>query len=212
MASFGERFKQLRAEKNLTQTELAEKFYTKNSSISRYENDIQIPEIDTLRKFADFFNVSIDYLLGRTNIRDYMILGKKSWAGKYIDIPVISVIREDEPIYKTDNIVDYRSVPGNNLSKGDYFYLEVPDDSMERCRIMKGDSVLVKVQDEVDNGDMVVAIPNGKNTVIRKFYKSDRIVTLLADSFKSGYQPLIIDTRKMSVRIIGKVVQAVIHF
>lgn len=44
MATFGERFKQLRKEKNLTQEKLAEMFYTKKSSISRYENNLQIPE------------------------------------------------------------------------------------------------------------------------------------------------------------------------
>lgn len=70
MATFGERFKQLRLEKRLTQEKLAEMFETKKASISRYENDVNIPEIETLKKFADFFNVSIDYILGRTEIRN----------------------------------------------------------------------------------------------------------------------------------------------
>lgn len=67
MASFGDRLKQLRKESNLTQQELACKFYLNKSSISRYENGTQLPEHDLLEKIADYFNVSIDYLLGRTD-------------------------------------------------------------------------------------------------------------------------------------------------
>jgi len=69
MTTFGERFKELRKELGMTQEELATKFYTTKSSISRYENNENIPEINTLQSFADFFDVSVDYLLGRTDIR-----------------------------------------------------------------------------------------------------------------------------------------------
>lgn len=66
MSTFGERLKELRKNKNLTQQQLADLFYLNKSSISRYENNSQIPETDLLRKIADFFGVSVDYLLGRT--------------------------------------------------------------------------------------------------------------------------------------------------
>jgi len=69
MATFGERFKKLRKEKNYTQEELANKFHTTKSSISKYENNRSIPEVPTLEKYANFFNVSVDYLLGRTDQR-----------------------------------------------------------------------------------------------------------------------------------------------
>ncbi|WP_163195549.1 helix-turn-helix domain-containing protein [Clostridium thermarum] len=69
MTTFGTRFKQLRMERKLTQEKLAEMFYLNKSSISRYENDIQIPEMPTLEAFAEFFDVSVDYLLGKTDIR-----------------------------------------------------------------------------------------------------------------------------------------------
>lgn len=69
MATFGSRFKELRKEKKLTQEQLANQFFLNKSSISRYENNNQVPETDTLKKFADFFNVSTDYLLGRSDKR-----------------------------------------------------------------------------------------------------------------------------------------------
>lgn len=70
MPTFAERFKELRMEKHLTQQELANMFFLNKSSISRYEQGKQMPEIDLLQKFADFFGVSIDYLMGKTDIRN----------------------------------------------------------------------------------------------------------------------------------------------
>lgn len=70
MSSFGERLKELRKDFNLTQEQLANKFFLNKSSISRYENGTQLPEHDQLEKIADYFGVSIDYLLGRTNIKN----------------------------------------------------------------------------------------------------------------------------------------------
>ncbi|MBN1045516.1 MULTISPECIES: helix-turn-helix domain-containing protein [unclassified Clostridium] len=73
MPTFGERFKQLRIEKNLKQEELINDFNKKfhfsftKSAVSQYENDKRIPEIQALNAFADYFHVPVDYLLGRTD-------------------------------------------------------------------------------------------------------------------------------------------------
>lgn len=68
MATFGERLKELRKKKHLTQEQLGKAFYLNKSSISRYENDTQIPENELLQSIADYFDVSLDYLMGRTSI------------------------------------------------------------------------------------------------------------------------------------------------
>ena len=70
MNTFGERFKNERKKKMLTQDELAQKFLLQKSSISRYENNKQMPETDLLKKFSEFFGVSVDYLLSG-NDNDY---------------------------------------------------------------------------------------------------------------------------------------------
>ncbi|MDU1175662.1 MULTISPECIES: helix-turn-helix transcriptional regulator [Clostridia] len=69
--TFGGRLRTLREELNLTQTELAKKFNMSPPSISQYEKDIRSPDFTLLLKLADFFDVSTDYLLGRTNLRNY---------------------------------------------------------------------------------------------------------------------------------------------
>ncbi|WP_069651000.1 helix-turn-helix domain-containing protein [Caloranaerobacter ferrireducens] len=63
----GERIKKLRKEKNITQKELAKILNIQNSTLSQYENGINEPSDEIKIKIADFFNVSIDYLLGRTD-------------------------------------------------------------------------------------------------------------------------------------------------
>lgn len=68
MATFGERLKKLRTEKKITQQELATILNINKSSISRYEKDQQIPEIKLLETIADYFDISLDYLLGRSDI------------------------------------------------------------------------------------------------------------------------------------------------
>ena len=58
--------KELRAEKGLTQTELAKALGITRSRLSMYETGDREPDFETLELFADFFNVDVDYLLGRT--------------------------------------------------------------------------------------------------------------------------------------------------
>ena len=66
---FADRLRKLRAENKLKQEELAKKFNTSKAAISNYENDYRKPNMDLISDLADFFDVSVDYLLGKTNIR-----------------------------------------------------------------------------------------------------------------------------------------------
>ena len=61
------RLKELRTAKGISQLKLALDLNMNQNSISRYENGIRQADYATLIKFADYFNVSIDYLLGRTD-------------------------------------------------------------------------------------------------------------------------------------------------
>lgn len=70
----GGKLKQLRLEKGLTQMELSKIFNTSHATINRYEKGVNEPDSKTITKFADFFNVSTDYLLDRTDNRNEAIL------------------------------------------------------------------------------------------------------------------------------------------
>ena len=61
------RLKELRKQKGISQLKLALDLTMNQNSISRYENGERQADYQTLIKFADYFNVSIDYLLERTD-------------------------------------------------------------------------------------------------------------------------------------------------
>src|SRR5690554_6693798 len=64
---FGERLARLRKEKKLSQYELADRLNFSRGQIANYEQGQRQPDYETLQKLADFFDVSLDYLLGRTD-------------------------------------------------------------------------------------------------------------------------------------------------
>jgi transcriptional regulator with XRE-family HTH domain len=62
--TFGKRLRQLRENKQLSQLDLSKLLNIANSTLSLYEADKRFPEPEILKRIADFFGVSIDYLLG----------------------------------------------------------------------------------------------------------------------------------------------------
>ena len=64
------RLKELRNKANITQKELAEAINTSQQNIAFYEKGERKPKHDMVEKLANFFNVSIDYLLGKTDFPD----------------------------------------------------------------------------------------------------------------------------------------------
>lgn len=68
MKIFSLRLKELRIEAELTQQQLAEMLDVRQQSYARYENGSGEPNLDTVAKLAEIFNVSCDYLLGMSEI------------------------------------------------------------------------------------------------------------------------------------------------
>ncbi|MCL6479743.1 MAG: helix-turn-helix transcriptional regulator [Peptococcaceae bacterium] len=65
---FADRIKELRKENNIPMSKLAEALGLKSkAAISQFENGINLPSLDTLVALADFFDVSLDYLVGRSD-------------------------------------------------------------------------------------------------------------------------------------------------
>ncbi|SMB95552.1 Helix-turn-helix domain-containing protein [Desulfonispora thiosulfatigenes DSM 11270] len=75
MSTLGDKLRSLREDKNLKQIELAEKFKKHNfnitsAAISQYESNKRVPDTEMLAMYADLFNVSLDWLCGRTNVKN----------------------------------------------------------------------------------------------------------------------------------------------
>jgi transcriptional regulator with XRE-family HTH domain len=74
------RLKQLREENKLSQLDLANKLNMSQQAISAYEKGSREPDIDTIKKIAEYFNVSTDYLLCKSDIRNPEELKKVPFA------------------------------------------------------------------------------------------------------------------------------------
>ena len=71
MATFAQRIKQLRKEKSLKQQQLADQFSVKLRTYQGYEYGESYPDVAKLVAIADFFDVSLDYLMGRSEVREW---------------------------------------------------------------------------------------------------------------------------------------------
>lgn len=67
MADIGDRIKELRLANHMTQGELADKLQVTRSAVGMYEQGVRRPDFAHMDALADFFNVSLDYLMGKTD-------------------------------------------------------------------------------------------------------------------------------------------------
>ncbi len=78
--NFGERLRSLRSEKEYSLRKMAEELEISFSALGKYERNEHQPDFDTLKKIANYFNVSIDWLLGRTILRTHTLEQEKDLA------------------------------------------------------------------------------------------------------------------------------------
>ena len=78
---------------------------------------------------------------------------------------------------------------------------------MNAMRINEGDIVIVRRQEEVEQGEVAVVIVDGDDATVKRFYSSDTIVTLMPQSTNPEHKPQIYDLSKTSIRVLGKVVK-----
>lgn len=104
--TFGQRLANLREEKGIYQKELAAILSVSPSTVSNYENDVHFPDIEILCKLANYFDVSTDYLLVRTDYRHNLDtlnhkLSKDYTVGDFINTTL------ELPQKDVSNVVDY---------------------------------------------------------------------------------------------------------
>ncbi|MGN8913869.1 LexA family protein [Anaerofustis butyriciformans] len=191
---FGEKLRVLRKENNMTQVDLAKALDLDKSSIAKYESAGIIPSVDTLQKIASLFKVSIDYLLN-TQIYD---------INNIVNVEIIGTV-----VAGRDGIATYEflgvSQAININDKEEYKYLKVRGDSMSP-QIMEGDLALVRLQSDVDSGDLAVVIIDGEEGVIKKIQKTENSISLI--SFNPMYETRVFVGKDMEkIMIFGKVVK-----
>ncbi len=114
-------------------------------------------------------------------------------------IPVVGRVTAGQPILAEENVDEYIPIPDAMLGDGEHFILLVRGESMIQAGIMDGDYVVVRKQQEANNGDIVVAMIEDSATV-KRFYKEHGHFRLQPEN--PTMDPIYTD----EVTILGKVV------
>lgn len=206
----GNRIRSLREKQQISQLSLAEKLNVSNSTLSQYEGGQRIPSDDVKIRIAQFFNVSVDYLLGNSMLREehekYGL--NHTPRKKVIKVPVVGHIAAGIPIAAIENIEDFEDVivPAH-ADVSDYFCLEVRGDSMSP-RIKDKDIVVFKKTQDVDTGEIAAVLVNGEDATIKQIKKTDSGIVLMPTN--PAYEPKFYTFQEISelpVTILGKAVQ-----
>lgn len=99
----GQRLRELRKSKDLTQAQVAEGINCTPSAYNRYETGEREPSMETLAMLAEFFGVSLDYLYGKAPLSDSVLSDyEKVFIGKLRNVP--DSVKEDALIFLEINI------------------------------------------------------------------------------------------------------------
>ena len=217
MDSFGKTLKTLRNSRNISATKLSEDLNIHRGSLSNWETGRRTPDSEMLLKIANYFNVSVDYLLGNDtddtdlfNLKGDVRFLKKVKDNEMVKIPVLGAIRAGLPLYADENIIDYEYVHQEELMMGEEtFFLEVKGDSMINARIYEGDRVRIRKQNHLDNnGDIMAARVNGDEATLKRVYLQENGIALISENPK--YAPMFYPASEIEsgyVEIIGRAME-----
>lgn len=200
---FCDSLKELREEHHLSQRQLAEALGVAFSTIAMYEKGQREPNYETLENIADYFNVDMNYLLGKSTIKNSYIkeLNKSVLENLVRKISLYDFISCGAGGFVDDNIIDYISLPASMFrANKEYFAQYAKGDSMINANINDGDLIIFEKTSSVDNG-MIGCFCIGDNTATCKRVSiSNEQIILLPEN--PAYTPIIVNVE--SFKCVGK--------
>lgn len=216
--NFANRLKKAMEIRNIKASELSERANIPKSAISQYLSGLYEAKQKSIFKLSNILNVSEAWLMGldvpmeRTsdNISDQL----KNIGTIYmsntdlVKIPLLGTVKAGYDYMAQENWTGYVDVEKDIVKDGqEYFALKVHGDSMSPT-LIEDDIVIIKKQNDFENGDIVVAIINGDEATIKKGKKSETSVTL--QPLNTAYDPLVFtydEMKTIPVTIVGIVKQ-----
>lgn len=212
---FYDRYQQLCKVVGKTPSRVAIEAGISKGTVSTWKNLGRTPQTAQLQKLADYFDVSIDQLLDETKItptdvnREGIVESKLPADATPCNpaqvAPLLGTVRAGLPMYAEENIEGY--IPIRQSDGADYFWLNIWGDSMNAAGINEGDQILVRVQSEVENGEIAVVLVNGDEATVKAFRQEGDLIILTPRSTNPVHQPQVYDLKKTPVRVLGKVIE-----
>ena len=200
---FWERFYALCTEAGKTPNAVAKELGLSSATTSQWKRRGSSPSAKTLARLSEYFGVSADDLIGGgdkpliTREKGTKI-GVLSSVGAGIPLEAVDVFDQDDPDA-------WEEISSDLARGGEFFALRIKGDSM-LPRIRRGDVVIVRKQDTVEEGECAIVLVNGNEGVCKRIHYRDDGIALLSNN--EEYPPLVFtkqQIRDMPVRIVGKV-------
>ena len=197
------RLKEARKNARLTQKEIDSIIGVNQNTYSYWENGKTKVDNVTLKKLAEVLNVSVDFLLGdeapKYDTRLFTQLPPENRK-----IPIIGSVRCGPNGLAFQYLEGYVLV--GDEYHGDIVSFRCRGDSMKDLGITDGDIAIVRLQEEIETGELAVVVINGDEGTLKRVRKFEGGVIL--EAANQEYEPRVFTGDELStVRIVGKVLE-----
>lgn len=197
--SVGLKIKQLRKQHGMTQEDLAKKLNVAPTAVSAWERNANKPLMDKITYMAEIFNVPFTHFF---DVEEY---NENETA-----LPLYGKVSCGLGRVVFETATEYIDTPKDWVKNGNYFYVRASGDSMVGARIYDGDILLMRKQDDVENGE-IAAVCIDDEVVLKRVYKNGNSFVLQSEN--PSYPPRIFNPdTDLNIRIIGKLVKLIIEF
>ena len=217
-----------RKKAGITQDGLASLLGINRATVSKYESGQIEPSLSQLGKIAKTLGTTVSEMMGpdwdgwsRLDTSDAFSTEKAPTPegerkplpkdietidfSKYHKIPILGRISAGLPLYADEHIEGYTITDLNGGAE--YFGLRIHGDIMNALRINEGDIIIVRRQEDVEQGEIAVVLVDEEDATVKRFYSSDTTVTLMPQSTNPKHKPQIYDLNRTAIRVLGKVVK-----
>ena len=199
MQLFGTHIKSLRVNAGLTQAQLAKRIDVGVTTINNIETGyITSPAPKIVDRLAETFFTDSYSLMHRISVD----VGEKAKM-----VHVVGSISCKNPYIEPEKIIQTVFIDRDELRGYEYLGMRMPDEAMIDAHICRGDSVIVRQDALVKNGDNIIAVYNGCDGIVRTLERNGNKVVLKAQNSSGLYPDICLDAEKDNFRIIGKVVR-----
>lgn len=200
---FSRNLRELMKQKGKDRNQVCADLGFKYTTFTDWYNGNKYPRIDKIEMLADYFGVlKSDLIEDKADLPPNVTSIDLTSQHR---IPILGRIAAGLPLYAEQNIEGYTLTDLNGGAE--YFALRVKGDSMNAARIEDGDLIIVRRQDEVENGELAVVMVGDDDATVKRFYSTNDTVTLMPQSRNPEHQPQIYDLKKTKIRVLGLVVK-----
>ncbi len=203
MTTTAERIKKGMELRGMKQADLVEITGISKGALSSYISGHYVPKQNNIFLISKALNVNESWLMGNDVPMERFHSSKK----KGVTINVLGRVAAGIPIEAIENVIDTEEITEDLAKTGSFFGLQIHGDSMIPS-ICDGDIVIVRQQDDAENGEIVIATVNGTDATCKRLRKYKGGIELISNN--PTYEPMDFSNQEIvekPVRIIGKVVE-----